>query len=246
MIPTVSVAQMREVDRLAVEVAGVTLMQMMENAGRALAEVVRRTCGGDLRGRCVVVLAGTGGNGGGGLVAARRMAGWGAGVDVVLTGRPADLTGVPAHQHRALAMTGVRVHAEPERSSRCAEADVVAEAIAAADVIVDALVGYSLTGAPRGTVRELVEASNAASAPVVSLDVPSGLDPDTGQPALPTARADATLALALPKTGLLGQAARPHVGDLYLADIGVPPEVFRRVGVEVGDLFAVADIIRLG
>src|SRR5712692_2879077 len=84
VIPTVSVEQMREVDRLMIEELHIELLQMMENLVRALAEQARRLVGGDVRGAQVVVLAGPGGNGGGGLTAGRRLLIWGADVTVIL------------------------------------------------------------------------------------------------------------------------------------------------------------------
>jgi hypothetical protein len=93
------------------------------------------------------------------------------------------------------------------------------------DLIVDALIGYSLTGDPAEPFACLIRWANAQPAPVLSLDTPSGLDVTTGVPARPCVRATATLTLALPKTGLPG--AR-EAGHLYLADISVPPLLYRR------------------
>ena len=76
-------------------------------------------------------------------------------------------------------------------------------------------------------------------------ETPSGLDTTTGHPGNPCLRAAATLTLLLPKTGLLAPEARPYVGDLYLADIGVPPELYRRLGLEVGPIFGEGSIIRV-
>jgi NAD(P)H-hydrate epimerase len=98
MIPTVTVDQMRDVDRLMMEEMEISLLQMMENAGRALAAQARQMMGGDARGRRIVVLAGCGGNGGGGMAAARRLSIWGADVSVILGQEPVVLQGVPAHQ----------------------------------------------------------------------------------------------------------------------------------------------------
>src|SRR5260370_26708401 len=97
-VTVVSVDQMREVDRLITEEAGVSLLQMMENAGRCLATQARGMVGGDARGRKVVVLAGRCGNGGGGLAAARRLVGWGAVVTVVLAQSRAGMHDVPSQQ----------------------------------------------------------------------------------------------------------------------------------------------------
>src|SRR6266851_6972977 len=97
-IPTVSVDQMRQVDRLMIEELHIELLQMMENAGRALAEQARQLVGGDVHGAQVVVLAGPGGNGGGGLAAGRRLAVWGADVSVILGAARREFKGVPLRQ----------------------------------------------------------------------------------------------------------------------------------------------------
>lgn len=230
MIPTVTAAQMREVDRVVTEELHIELLQMMENAGRALAERSRRFLGGDARGRRIVILAGRGGNGGGGLAAARRLSIWGAQVTVVLAQRRDEMKGVPEQQLAILERMGV--------DARAGDA-----AIAGAELLLDALVGYSLRGAPRGRIAELVGAANASRVPIVALDLPSGLDPDSGRPREPTIRAASTLTLALPKAGLMAPDARGWVGDLYLADVSVPELVYRRLGIAVGPIFAEGDIV---
>lgn len=230
MIPSVSAAQMREIDRLMTEELGIELLQMMENAGRGLAEHARRSLGGDVRGRRVIVLAGRGGNGGGGLVAARRLAIWGAAVEAVLAAARDEMGSISGRQLGALERMGV--------GTRATEA-----AIGGADLILDALLGYSLRGAPHGRVAELIRAANASQIPIVALDLPSGLDPDTGELHDPTIRATSTLTLALPKAGLLAPHAGEVVGKLYLADISVPALAYERLGISVGPIFARADII---
>jgi NAD(P)H-hydrate epimerase len=236
VIPSVSVAQMREVDRLMVEEAGIDLLQMMENAGRALATQARRMLGGDARGRRVVALAGAGGNGGGGLAAARRLFIWGAGVSVVLAQPPEAMAGVPGRQLAILDRIGVRRRGPEDRSA-------LERALAEAELVLDALIGYSLRGPPREPIASLIRAANASGRPVLSLDIPSGMDGDTGQAHDPTIRAAATLTLALPKVGLLRPAADDWVGELYVADISVPAVVYRRLGIEVGPLFARSDVV---
>src|SRR5260370_25268285 len=98
---------MREVDRLMTEEVGISLLQMMENAGRCLATQARRMLGGDMRGRRMVVLAGRGGNGGGGLAAARRLAVWGAAVTVVLAPSFLNISALPPPQPANLARIGI-------------------------------------------------------------------------------------------------------------------------------------------
>jgi NAD(P)H-hydrate epimerase len=112
-----------------------------------------------------------------------------------------------------------------------------------ADLIVDALLGFGLSGPPSGPAALLITAANAHPAPVLAIDLPSGLDARTGDPYDPCIRADATLTLALPKTGLLAAAARPVIGELAVADIGIPMEVYARVGVHVDPLFGERSII---
>jgi len=222
LLPALTADQMREVDRVMVDELHIGLIQMMENAGRNLADLAQhRYLPAE-----VVVLAGPGGNGGGGLVAARHLANRGVQVRVVLAGEDSQ---VPAAQRQLdiLRRMDVPISAEPPDHS---------------DVVVDALIGYSLRGNPRGRAASLITWANARPTPVLSLDTPSGLDVTTGVAATPCVRADATLTLALPKLGLVGS---PEVGDLYLADISVPAQVYVRFGYTVGHPFARGSLVEL-
>ncbi len=210
-IAWLSTEQMVEVDRVMVEDLHIELVQMMENAGRNLARVALTLWNPER----AVVVAGTGGNGGGGLVAARHLANAGVTVSVALSKPAASFRGVPAHQLDIVQRLGVPV------------VDGLS-AIAHADLVVDALIGYSLRGAPRGRSAELIEAIGAASVPVISLDVPSGVDTSTGAVPGVQVRADVTLTLALPKRGL---RSRPDVGRLFVGDISVPASVYDGLGV---------------
>ncbi len=215
---------------------GITLLQMMENAGRALARLAAdRFLDGSPVGRKVTVLAGGGGNGGGALVAARRLRGWGASVEVVLAVPPDAMKSVPRRQLETLRRLGGVEVRQGTREGPTGEGDLV----------LDGVLGYSIRGAPRGEAARLIHWAAARSVPVLSLDVPSGLDPTTGEVREPAVRAGATLTLALPKRGLVAPGARAWVGELYLADIGVPPELWGGMGVEVGPLFAAGDVLAL-
>jgi NAD(P)H-hydrate epimerase len=228
---------MVEVDRAMVEDFRIDLVRMMENAGRALAHLARaRFLGGDPRGRKVVILAGTGGNGGGALVCARRMHAWGADLSVFLTRPPGEFTPVPAQQLETL------------RRMRVPSAEGLPPSeTPPPDLIIDGVIGYSLKGPPRGTAADLIRWANSRDAPVLALDVPSGVDAATGEPFDPAIRASATLTLALPKEGLRAPGAERYVGELYLGDIGVPPSLYRgpSLGLSVGPIFAESDILRL-
>ena len=218
-----------------VEEVGITLEQMMENAGRALAELARRALP-ELPSRRIIVLAGSGGNGGGALVAARRLSSWGAQISVALATSPTQMDPVPAHQLAIVTAMGIEV----------SESAAPPPEMARSDLILDGLLGYSLAGAPRGHAATLIAAANDSHVPILALDVPSGLSAETGEPLEPTVRAHQTLTLALPKLGLLAHGARPFVGALFVADISVPPELYARFGIVVGSLFAATDIVALG
>lgn len=236
MIPTVTVDQMREVDRLMIEEFHIELLQMMENAGRALAGQARHLLGGDLRGTQVCVLAGRGGNGGGGLAAARRLSMWGADVAVILGAPRQEFQGVPLQQLDIVDRVGPLVREVQTRDS-------IQSILPYADLVLDALIGYSLRGAPREPIASLIHAANASGTPILALDIPSGLNGDSGEAYDPTIRAVATLTLALPKAGLLLAPAREWVGNLYLADISVPEAVYRRLGLNVGPIFSRSDVV---
>ena len=235
-VPALTAAQMASVDRIMVDELGLDVLQVMELAGRAVAAFAReRFLKGDPRGRRVLVLAGSGGNGGDGMVAARLLLGWGAAVEVVLSQDAAGLRGTAAHQLRILDALGVESARPPDRDD--------ARSLPDADVVIDALLGFSLIGAPTGAAAALIRAANAHPAPVLAVDLPSGLDATTGVAFDPCVRADATLTLALPKTGLLAPAARAIVGELHVADIGVPAATYARLGVEVPPLFAEREFV---
>jgi len=213
-VPAVTAEQMREVDRIAMEEFGLGILQMMENAGRNLAENVMDMLGGT-SGE-VTVLAGSGGNGGGGLCCARHLHNRGFQVWVVLSKEAAILSGAARNQLQILQSAGVQP-VDPSHAE---------DVICRAQIVVDALIGYSLRGTPRGSVAELINLCNQHAARVLSLDVPSGLDATTGEAPGPVVHPERTLTLALPKTGL-----QRVPGDLYLADIGIPPEVYHRLGL---------------
>jgi len=229
--------QMVEVDRAMIEDYQISLIQMMENAGRNLAHLARvRFMDGDPRGKHAVVLAGRGGNGGGAMVCARRLSNWGASVEVRLATEPGRISGVPAHQLGILQRMRLSISTPEDAALLSASGE--------ADLVVDGLIGYSLSGAPRGPAAEMIRWANGQAAPILALDAPSGLDTATGEVFDPVVEATATLTLALPKQGL--RSGRAHVGELYLADIGVPPALYEQtLGLGVGPLFAVSDIVRL-
>jgi len=230
-IPVLTTPQMVEVDRLMIEEYQIELIQMMENAGRNLAELARRQLGGQVAGNSITILCGVGNNGGGGLVAARHLHNWGANVSLKLASDPSRLKEIPAHQWRILMQMGLDSKKELDLSK--------------ADLIIDALIGYGLSGDPRQPVAGYIEKANKAGRPILALDAPSGLDTTSGIPGNPCIKAATTLTLALPKIGLLTREAKDYVGDLYLADISVPPELYQHLGIEVPNLFEKDTILKV-
>ena len=228
-IPRLTTKQMIEVDRLMVENFGIELTQMMENAGRNLAELTVRMLGASSAGQSVCVLCGRGNNGGGGMVAARHL--HNRGVDVHVIRVAGELKTIPAKQWHILENIGLRNEPYFELTD--------------ANIIVDAIIGYGLQGDPRPEAAIWIEKINAAEKTVLALDIPSGLDTTSGMPSKPTVRADATMTLALPKVGLMRESTRPYVGDLYLADISVPPELYLKIGLDIGNIFNQDSIIKI-
>ena len=232
--------EMIEVDRLMTDVLKIELMQMMENAGRNLARLCIGRFLHDPQSKHVLVMAGTGGNGGGALVAARRLLQWGAKVSVMTTKPDEAYSGVPAHQLGILRRLGVEI-ASSGMPGNGPETETTP------DVILDGLIGYSLKGAPRGRAADLMAWANESDSPVLALDTPSGLDSTTGEAHATTIVAAATMTLALPKAGLLTANAKAFVGELYLSDIGVPDWVYRKLGreAELGRMFMHSDIVKI-
>jgi NAD(P)H-hydrate epimerase len=241
-VPAVSAATMAEVDRLAVEEYGIDLLQMVEQSGSHLAELVRLVIGGDLRGWRIMVAAGPGNNGAGGLAAARHLANRGASVRVVLA-RPVNRLSAAGRHHVATLLQMAVECCVAVYDVSDAELD---EELARADLAVDAILGYRAVGEPRAEAGLLVGRLAGARAPVISLDLPSGIDPDTGEASGIAVCAAATLTLALPKRGLSSPSGREHAGRSYLADIGLPAALYRRLGIEPGAPFAAGRIVGLG
>jgi NAD(P)H-hydrate epimerase len=206
-IPALTTAQMIEVDRAMIDDYHIELIQMMENAGRTFAELARRRLGGTATGHSVLVLCGSGNHGGGGMTAARHLHNWGAEVMVALTKSVDDLRGVPAHQLDILRRMKV-----PILEPYSLRFDNAQRKPSAPGLILDAIIGYSLSGSPRGAAAHLIRWANLQDAPILSLDTPSGLEVTSGTAHDPTIRATVTLTLALPKQGLLNPQSGGSLG----------------------------------
>lgn len=222
MIKVVARHAMQAIDRQAAAEYGVPTLLLMENAGAAVARRAAALLGGRLQGRRVVVAAGPGNNGGDGLVAARRLAAAGARVRVVMAvdGGPeqprlSEDAAVQYRLARAFDLEWSWVDDEPPPAGVRLMGD--------ADLIVDAVLGTGSRGAPRGKAARVIEWMAQAGRPSLAVDIPSGVDADTGQVPGPAVRCVETVTFGAPKPGLLTFPGAAHAGRIWVAEIGFPP-----------------------
>ncbi|MGC8816488.1 MAG: NAD(P)H-hydrate epimerase [Candidatus Hadarchaeum sp.] len=219
--------EMRAIEARA-ERLGVTRLQLMENAGKGVADFIARM---DPAGMKVVVVAGTGNNGGDGFVVARHMAAYESLVKVFLLGRDEEVkTAEAAHNLRILRQ--MRGSVELVTLAGADFMERLGKALAEADVIVDAIFGTGIKGQLREPHASVIDMINRSRAYRLAVDVPSGLDPLTGEVCGRAVRANATLTFHRPKKGLLLRG--DLVGELLVVNIGIPPEADVGGGDEAG------------
>jgi len=236
-VKVLTAAQMREVDRRAIE-AGIPGLILMENAGHRVVELLASRFA-PLERQRIVVVCGKGNNGGDGFVVARQLhavARPGT-LDVVFAGRPEELKGEAAENYRMLAACG------------CPVAEAITPRMREATVVVDALLGTGVQGAPRGRAADLIREMNTGFrlARVVAVDIPSGVASDSATSAGEAVRAHCTVTFTAPKVGLVLPPNCDRAGELHVAPIGVPAEIIEQDGSiwlslaereEFGPLFA--------
>ncbi len=213
--------EVRSVDRWAIEELGLPGVALMENAGRSCAEFVMDTLDRKQAAR-VCIFCGTGNNGGDGYVIARHLLNAGHSARVVLCGDREKVRGDARINLDVLTALGETMEVlDPSRSD---VADRVATLADGAALIVDALFGTGLQGPLRENYRVLVDAINALEVPVLAVDIPSGLDCDTGEPLGAAIRADWTMTFVAVKKGFVASAgAREYTGEVHVASIGIEP-----------------------
>ncbi|MFH1977897.1 MAG: NAD(P)H-hydrate epimerase [Candidatus Aenigmatarchaeota archaeon] len=235
MIPIITKEQMTKIDELAVKHFGIEIMQMMEIAGKNTAEMARKMLK-RVKGKEIVCLAGKGNNGGDALVAAKYLTNWGAKVTVINVNHPDEMNQLTKEQNGILRSMHV---------SLLYTTNVMAfeKIFKTTDLIIDGLLGYSVNGNPRGFYGKVIEMANHVNKKILSIDIPSGLDPNTGEAYEPCIKASVTLCLTLPKKGCVEN--KKFAGDIYVADMGIPNEVYELMGLHVGPIFQEKDIIKL-
>jgi len=218
--------QTRAIDRFAIETLGVPGVVLMENAGRLCADAVADFLDGPA-GRKVAICAGAGNNGGDGFVMARHLSMRGAAVAVFLVSPADKLSGDAEINYRIARNLGLDI-----REIGPAELAGLSKELSGFDVVVDAVGGTGIRGALRGDIAVAVEQINAASRRVVAVDIPTGLDCDTGLAEGPAVRAKLTVTMVARKKGFDTPASAEFTGEVRVVDIGIPPEVVERMAGE--------------
>lgn len=224
--PSLTRAQVRAFDRAAIERLGLPGIVLMENAGRNAARVIRNHVLREPQGKKVAIVCGGGNNGGDGFVIARHLANDGARVTVYLAADPASLAGDAATNHRVVAAMGLPI-ASVRTSPELAEAQ---KRWKKCDAIVDALLGTGFAGSVRPPLDAIIGAINEAGRggllsrgpAIVAIDLPSGLDADTGAPSNATVRAGLTITMVGRKVGFDAAGAADYTGQVIVVDIGAP------------------------
>jgi NAD(P)H-hydrate epimerase len=221
----VTTKQIQAIDRAAIDGRGIPGLELMENAGRGIAEYVRELTGGDVSSKRFLIFCGKGNNGGDGFVIGRYLHGWGASVTFMLIGRTVDLKGdakVNFERARDLSLEVVEIQSESNLPDRLD-----------ADMLVDAIFGTGFKGDIRGVAAPAVSLMNDSGIPILAVDAPSGLDCDAGKISGACIWADATATLALPKAGQFIYPGREHVGALKVIDIGIPSDIVEQAGINL-------------
>jgi NAD(P)H-hydrate epimerase len=216
-LPYITIEQMQKLENNTVEKYGISLMQMMENAGLNLAVLARdKFLIKNIPQKKVVVVAGTGRNSGIAMAAARFLSNWGTQVSIVLTDS-----------------RGKFIPETIAQFSICQKMKIpMVNSIDDADLIIDGIFGGGLKGEPSAQAVKFIEMINQSKADTLSIEAPSGLDLNGGKPSIPTVKANATLVLAIPKIGHFKLNAAKLIGDLYMADISIPPEIYPSLKIE--------------
>lgn len=226
----VTAAQMAEIDQSLDTAIGLSIVASTERAGLLIANHVRQLLE-TLSGKRVLVLTGGGHNGADSLATARQLQSWGAEVVALLDQSRSELSPFTLQQLELAEQYGVRGF-EP------------GALLPQADIVIDGLIGYGLEGAVlKEATRELIFASAQYKVPHLSIDIPSGLDATTGRATTPAYRASHTITLAYPKTGLVKQYSPALVGELWIADVGIPPRWWQKYNLTPPD-FSKSSLIR--
>ncbi|GAB4264276.1 NAD(P)H-hydrate dehydratase [Thermincola ferriacetica] len=219
----VTAEEMQNLDKLTIDQVGIPGVVLMENAGLQVVKVIKEILG-EVPGKQVAVFAGKGNNGGDGFVIARHLLNMGAEVKVLLNGEPADITGDAKVNLNILQNMGQKIFTINNSNSL----NIVKLTLVYTDLIVDAVFGTGFKGAVNDHMGKIISLINESGKPVVAVDIPSGLEANTGQVHGPCIRATHTVTFGLPKLGLTIHPGKEYAGQLHIADISIPPDLVKK------------------
>lgn len=217
-----TVEQMRRVDEIAERVYGISALILMENAGRGVAEEVRKMLG---KSKECCLFCGKGNNGGDGFVTARWLTNCGIEPKVFLVAEKDEIKGIARTNLEILWKLGMKI----EEAKSIKDLDKSKDSISSTSLIVDALLGTGVKGEVRGRIKEIIEFLNETRKPILSIDIPSGLNADTGKPCGVAIKADRTVTCLLPKKGFLSPLATQYIGTVKIVDLGLPYKVLDEI-----------------
>nr|HID58999.1 NAD(P)H-hydrate dehydratase [Desulfobacterales bacterium] len=220
----VTASEMQEMDRLTIESFGLSGLVLMENAGRAAVDVLFKRFP-DIQRIKIGIMAGRGNNGGDGFVMARYLAEKGVSVTVYLLAKTEDVKGDAATNLKLLHPLGIKLLEIPDESAFDAHKEDLLEH----DIWVDAMLGTGLKSDVRGIFRDVIEFLNNLQRPILAVDIPSGLNPDSGKPCGICIKADTTVTFGFPKIGQVIYPGIEFAGNLKVVDIGIPSDVVHKV-----------------
>ena len=215
--------EVRAFDAWAINELGIPGVVLMENAGRSCAQFIIEKLS-KIKNPVVCIFCGTGNNGGDGFVIARHLFNAGFAVTVVVCGNIAKITGDAKINFDILTGLGLKIERLDMEGTETIDASVTKLA-SEANMIIDAIFGTGLIGTVRDEYKQLIESINELGCPVLSVDIPSGLDCDTGLPFGVSIKANCTITFAAVKKGFVFENTRAYTGDIFVASIGVEPKI---------------------
>lgn len=230
--------EMREIDKRAIEEVGIPSIVLMENAGRGAVDEMEKEFG-SVASKKMVVVCGKGNNGGDGFVIARWLIKRKAGVTVFLIGKEKDISGDARINLEIL----LKMDTEIKEIISKDGLSLLSKSLNNADIVVDAIFGTGFKGEIKGLTAHIVDLINESSIPVVSVDVPSGLNAECGSVENVCVKATLTCTMCLPKRGLYLYPGKMYRGKLQVIDIGTPHSLFNNVAVELTDISLASAIL---
>ena len=223
----VSAEEMREIDQRAIDKYGIPGLVLMENAGWRVVQVIEQILESVI-GKRVTIFAGKGNNGGDAFVVARHLKNMGAQVKILITCETKEITGDAKINLDILEKMDLKVYPLLNANSL----NIVKVALISTDLVIDGIFGTGFKGAVNKYTGKIFDLINQSDKPIVAIDIPSGVEANTGKVLGPCIKADHTVTMALPKIGLLLEPGASFTGNLYIGDISIPQEAIIEQGID--------------